>query len=253
MNRAMSSPLQANRRRDAVLGVLCWQQAGCPRGLQQLEMLTGNSTNADSYAYPVSFRRVPGANMESVVLSPDSRILQAMLDAAQELIDGGATAITTSCGFNAIFQEEMAAALDVPVFTSSLLQIPFIRAMLGASKEEIVVITASGSSLTDRHFECVGVHDMQGIQVLGLEDNRQWNKIFSAPEEAIDIEAFRSDLVQLACAASKQGSIGAFVLECTDLPPFAEEIRQATGLPVFDFISMANYVFHATNLSGLQS
>ncbi|QDS86926.1 hypothetical protein EC9_11010 [Rosistilla ulvae] len=229
---------------NSALGVLCWQQAGCPRGLQQLETLVGNSTNADSYSYPVLFRRVPGANLQSVVLSPDPRIVQAMITAAQELIELGAKAITTSCGFNAIFQQEIAAALDVPVFTSSLLQIPFARAMLGPGKT-LAVVTASGSSLTSRHFASVGVHDMHGLQVIGLEENEQWNKIFRAPEEEIDIEQFREDLVGLMSRVAQQAQVGAIVLECTDLPPFANAIRQATGLPVFDFISMSNYVFEA--------
>lgn len=246
MNRTASLCQPEDGRTNAALGVLRWEQAGCPCGLQQLEMLTGNSTNPDSYHYPVLFRHVPRANLNSVVLSPDPRIVPAMLEAAKELIECGAKAITTSCGFNAILQQELASVLDVPVFTSSLLQIPFVRMMLGPEKE-IAVITASGSSLTRRHFECAGVHDVRGLQVLGLEDNAQWNKIFFSPDDEIDVEQFRSDLVQLACGASEQGPIGAFVLECTDLPPFANEIRQATGLPVFDFISMANYVFQATN------
>lgn len=248
MNRDSVKDPQTDGGPDAALGVLCWQEAGCPRGLQQLETLTGNSTNADSYSYPVLFRRVPGANINSVVLSPDFRVMQAMIDAAHELVQAGAKAITTSCGFNAVFQQEIAAALDVPVFTSALLQIPFVRAMLGVDKE-IVVITASGRSLTKRHFESVGVSDLRGLKVIGLEDNKQWNKIFSAPEEEIDIPQFRADLVQLACRVSEQGATRAFVLECTDLPPFANDIRQATGLPVFDFISMSNFVFNATNHS----
>ncbi len=248
MNREFASQQRTTRASNAALGVLCWQEAGCPRGLQQLETLVGNSTNADSYHCPVLFRRVPGANMQSVVLKPDPRIVQAMIGVAQELIDCGATAITTSCGFNAIFQQELAAALNVPVFTSSLLQIPFIRSILGADKG-IAVITASGSSLTSRHFESVGVHSMQGLEVIGLEDNEQWNKIIFSPEEEIDIDLFRRDLVRLACRVAEPGRIGAFLLECTDLPPFANEIRQATGLPVFDFISMSNHAFQATSWS----
>jgi Asp/Glu/hydantoin racemase len=32
--------------------------------------------------------------------------------------------------------------------------------------------------------------------------------------------------------------LGAIVLECTNMPPYADDIRRATGLPVFDIVSL---------------
>ena len=43
-------------------------------------------------------------------------------------------------------------------------------------------------------------------------------------------------------ALRQHPGIRAFVLECTDLPPYAAMIRRRSGLPVFDFISMINYL-----------
>jgi len=34
------------------------------------------------------------------------------------------------------------------------------------------------------------------------------------------------------------------VLECTDLPPFALDIRRATGLPILDIVTLVTYVHH---------
>ena len=39
--------------------------------------------------------------------------------------------------------------------------------------------------------------------------------------------------------------VGAILLECSDLPPFAAAIQRAVRLPVFDFITMINWVYQA--------
>ena len=36
--------------------------------------------------------------------------------------------------------------------------------------------------------------------------------------------------------------LGAIVLECTNMPPYAKAIHEATGLPVYDITTLANYV-----------
>ena len=62
----------------------------------------------------------------------------------------------------------------------------------------------------------------------------------------LDNERLTKDLAELAkAAAAEHPEIGAILLECSDLPPYACEIQRATGLPVFDFISMINWVEHA--------
>lgn len=248
MSRSLTtSPLQSDApvaAAPAAVGVLRWEAGGYPVGLEQLESLIGNSTNVDTYDFPVLFDRVPGANLQSVVLSPSQSVLQSMILSGKRLIASGAKAITTSCGFNAVFQRELASALDVPVFTSSLLQIPIIRAIYGENAR-ILVITASGASLTAKHFEGAGVFDLEGIHTVGLEENREWRKIFEAPEAEIDIEVFRSDLAQLAMEQVTLHQADAVLLECTDLPPFADDIRQATGIPVFDYVTLLYYVQHA--------
>lgn len=226
------------------VGVLRWEEEGCPVGLMQLEDLVGNSTNEATFEFPVLFERVPGANLQSVVLSPSQAVLESMILSASKLIDAGAKAVTTSCGFNAVFQRELASAISVPVFTSSLLQIPIIRAVFGANCR-ILVITANATSLKREHFEGVGVADLENLHVVGLENNREWRKIFEAPDTRIDVEVFAEDLIDLAQTQCILHRSHAILLECTDLPPFANKIRQATGLPVFDFVTLLNYVQQA--------
>jgi len=39
--------------------------------------------------------------------------------------------------------------------------------------------------------------------------------------------------------------IGAILLECSDMPPYSADVQRAVNLPVFDFITMINWVHHS--------
>ncbi len=223
--------------RTPFLGVLRWEEGGSPKGLEQLESLPGNSTNPLTYPFPVLFKRVAGANYHSVLVCPDDRLVAAMVQAAQWMISQGVKAIITSCGFNAIFQKELADALTVPVYTSALLQIPFIRASLG--RQKLLVITASKQDLKPKHFQAVGVMNMAGIEISGMEVMPEWSKISRCPNESLAMEKIENEVVTLATnALQKHPDIGAILLECTDLPPFADAVRKAFHLPVYDLLTM---------------
>ncbi len=227
---------------DARIAILCWEEGHVPKGLVQLEGLVGNSTNLDSYPFPVRLCRIRGANLQTVLENPSREVLQRMIETSQELVSEGIRAITTSCGFNAVFQRELAEAVDVPVFTSSLLQIPFVTNLL-APEKTISVITAKKTSLKKEHFEAAGITPSMNVEVFGMEESPEWNKIFTAPDEPIDLGIVEKDVVETArSAVKKRPDTGAIVLECTDLPPFAQAIRDATGLPVFDFVTMMGFV-----------
>lgn len=227
-----------------LIGILCWETEGCPRGLEQLGELPGNSTNPKTFKFPVKYRRVKGANIHTILENPCQSALRAMIREARLVEEEGLRAITTSCGFNALFQSELADSVRVPVFTSSLMQIPLIQKML-KKVQTIGVITAKKSSLTERHLKNVGIDDEILLHIEGLESCTEWNKIFLAPEEDIDISMVEKDIVDIACSMKKTSDIGAFVLECTDLPPFSDAIRKATDCPVFDFVTLTNFVYRA--------
>ena len=75
--------------------------------------------------------------------------------------------------------------------------------------------------------------------VVGLEEAEEWSKIFDKPDESFDLEKVENEIITAALGGIEENpSVGAIVLECTDLPPFARKIGRATGLPVFDFSSM---------------
>ncbi len=229
----------------AKIGILCWEAGQVPQGLLQLEGLVGNSTNPASYDYPVRFHRVRGANVHTILERPDHSVLRTMIADARMLVSQGIKAISTSCGFNAIFQRELASAAGVPVMTSSLLQVPLARQIHGPECE-ICVITANAGALGRRHLQAVGIESTDGLHIVGLEPCTQWNRIFSLPDAKIDLEAIEQEVLGVAQhALDTHPAIRAFVLECTDLPPYSAALRARSGLPVFDFITMIDYL-HST-------
>jgi len=225
-----------------LIGILCWEEGCCPRGLMQLEQLKGNSTNPCTFKFPVKYTRVKGANIHTVLEKPCKNTLAAMISDAREMEKQGIKAITTSCGFNAVFQRELADAVNIPVFTSSLMQIPIVQNMIG-SQQIVGVITAKKSALSETHLKNAGIIKQARIRIQGLETGPEWNKIFTSPEEDIDIDKVEKEIVTLAHSMAKESNIGAFVLECTDLPPFSSAVRKITGRPVFDFVSLTNFVY----------
>ena len=211
------------------IAILRWESGHVPQGLMQLEQLPGNSTNLASYPFPV-------------------KLLEDMIQLAKELEKEGVRAITTSCGFNAIFQEALANAVDIPVFTSSLLQVPFAQALVGRDRA-VGVITASASSLSEKHLRACGITDEMHPIVMGLENAPEWSKIFDHPDDSFDMDLVTEEILNVARQGVKDHpEIGAIVLECTDLPPFARRIREELDIPVFDFNSMIGHVAMALSL-----
>src|ERR1700761_5181867 len=86
---------------------------GAPLGILMLEAcfprIPGDMGNATTWPFPVLYRVVKGASPERVVLQGAAGLLDAFLEAADELVSVGAEALTTNCGFLALFQKELAA------------------------------------------------------------------------------------------------------------------------------------------------
>jgi len=232
-----------------IIGILCWE-LGFPRGLQQLEKMPGNVICPRTFDFPVRYERVQGANFHTIVEEPSTDALLAMIKAAQGMEKDGIRAITTSCGFNAIFQSELANSVSVPVFTSSLLQVPMVYRMLGRG-HWVGIITAQKRFLTDKHLRETGIDRSTPLCIEGLEDTGEWDRIHRRPEEEVDLRKLEKEIVQVGRRiVEKNQKTGAIVLECTDLPPFAKAIQKVTNLPVFDIVTLVKMVHEAVVKKG---
>src|SRR5256885_8858063 len=96
--------------------------------------IPGDVGNAATFPFPVRYHRVSGADPDLVVRRGAEGLLPAFVQGARALEGEGVGAITTSCGFLAKYQQELAAAVRVPVFTSSLLMVPLVHRLLPAGR-----------------------------------------------------------------------------------------------------------------------
>jgi Asp/Glu/hydantoin racemase len=220
---------------------------GVPLGILMLEArfprIPGDMGNGTTWPFPVLYRVVGGASPEKVVLKGAAGLLPDFVEAARDLVRLGAEAITTNCGFLSLFQRELAAAVGVPVATSSLMQVPWVQATLPPGKR-VGVVTVSAASLTPKHLEAAGVP--LDTPVTGTENGREFFRVLiKAEKDDMDVELARQDVVQAALDLVKRHpDVGAIVLECTNMPPYAADVQAATGLPVHDIYSLITW-FHA--------
>lgn len=234
-----------------VMGLLAWEGGG-EDSLSQLEMIPGNILHPETFRYPIRLSRIKGANYRTVVENPSAEVLAGMIKAAREMETAGVKAITTSCGFNAIFQKELADAVAIPVFSSSLMQVPLIYHML-KDEQWIGIITADKRSLTSKHLEQAGIAESIPVCIAGMENTAEFSKVRTDPGTRVNPGKFIQEVVDVATGlATDNLNLGAIVLECTDLPPAAAAIREALGLPVFDIVTLMDMVFEAVAGSGWQ-
>ena len=220
---------------------------GAPLGILMLEArfprIPGDMGNAGTWPFPVLYQVVKGASPERVVLDGARGLLDDFLDAAAGLVAQGAEAITTNCGFLSLFQRELAAHVKVPVATSSLIQVPWVQATLPPG-QRVGVISVSAGSLTPAHLRAAGVPE--DTPLAGTEGGREFFRVLiKAEKEDMDIALAERDILDAGQRlVAAHADLGAIVLECTNMPPYAHALREATGLPVFDIYSLITW-FHA--------
>jgi len=199
--------------------------------------IPGDMGHAATWDFPVLFRVVRNATPDRIIRETAPGMLEAFIDAARDLVADGASGITTTCGFLSLYQDDLAAALDVPVITSSLMQVQMVNRTLPKGKRA-GVLTISASTLTPAHLEAAQVPPDTPIGT--TEGGREFTRVILGNLLELDTDAARADNVDAALALQKDHpDLGAIVLECTNMTPYADDIAQATGLPVF---SMPGFV-----------
>ena len=193
--------------------------------------IPGDIGNAATWPFPVHYKVIPAATPDNVVRGDASPLLGAFIDAGRELLELGCDGIATNCGFLVPFQTEMSRALGVPVASSSLLQAPLIRMSLPAD-QTLGILTISSETLTTAHLDAAGIpHD---TPVGGTGAGSHFTTRVLGDADEIDFDQARADNVNAALRLVHDNpNIGAILLECTNMVPYAADIRRATGRPVF--------------------
>ncbi len=209
--------------------------------------IIGDVGNPATFGFPVRYKTVAGAGVDRIVLNPDRTLIKPFIRAGRELSREGAGAISTSCGFLALFQRELSHALDVPVFSSSLLQVPLAASVIGKDRK-VGIITARKASLTDHHLAAVGIENYP-LAIAGMDDSREFSAVFIHGKQRLDQAQCQKEVAAVtARLVQDHPDVGAIVLECTNLPPYAAAVRRAAGgLPVFDITTLVGYAWSILN------
>jgi len=105
-------------------------------------------------------------------------------------------------------------------------------------------VTVSAATLTPAHLAAVNAP--ADTPMAGTENGREFFRVLiQAEKNDMDVALARQDVIEAGLdLARRHPEVGAIVLECTNMPPYAADMRAATGLPVYDIYSMITW-FHA--------
>ena len=219
------------------IGVLCLETA--------FTKIPGHIRNPATFGFPVVYKVVTGATPERVVSQADPTLLEPFIAAARELAAAGVGAITTGCGFLVLFQRELAAAVDIPLYASSLIQLPMVARMLRPD-QVVGLLVAKAPALTPAHLAAIGGSQVP-VRVAGMGDSPEFREVMLEGRRVeLDVQRLRGEvLAQAEQLAAGARELGAVVIECTDLVPFARDIQQLLGVPVFDIVTLTEMVWHS--------
>lgn len=215
------------------IGILCAEW--------HVPIVPGDLNHASTFDYPVRYLSVQGVSGAEVLRGRASTFIGQLIDGARRLEAEGVRAITGNCGFLAACQEEVAAAVRVPVFLSSLLQVPMLTRLLGGRR--LGVLAANSAALTPAVLGGAGIADTSGLVIKGLETFEHFNDVILCEKGRMDLDRMNEEVVAAARElVAEEPDLGAIFLECSDLPVYSQAIHRATGLPVFDWASFVDYV-----------
>lgn len=212
--------------------------------------IRGDVGNPASYPFPVQLAIVPGAGSLDIVRDgrPSPDLASGFLSAAQHLADNGAQALISSCGFLVSLQAEIAQAVSIPVMLSALSLHPFLKTLHGG--RPIGILTASAPNLGPMALKAAGIADSDTGLIAGLEGSTAFRTAIlanKAEQGGLDAHAIAHDVVDRARELLRlQPDMACFLLECGNLPPYAADIRAATGKPVYSILDGAVLMMRAS-------
>jgi hypothetical protein len=206
-----------------------------------IRRIPGDVGNPATFPFPVLLQTVSGATLERLIRQRDAALLRPFIQAGWDLVRQGVRALTTTCGFMILFQKELAAEFPVPVFTSSLLQLPFLERIVG-TRYRIGILTADAANLTADHLRNAG-GDPDRLTIYGLENEPFFKEAIFSGRGRLEAQKVEDEVVARARQMVRADpAIRAILLECSNLPPYAAAVQEAVGMPVYDFVTMIYHV-----------
>ncbi len=211
----------------------------------------GDVRNASAFPFPIQYEIVEGVDIWALVHEEDkSPCREPILNAATKLESMGCRAIAAECGYFAYFQKDVAGYVDIPVFMSSLLQVPFAQQLIGPEKV-VGIMAARSAELLPVHLEAVGIQEGSNYVIAGAEDEGQcpqFESLWYAPVRPEIPESYydeaEKDFVKV-CVDFYEAhpNMGAMMLECTGMQPFARAIQREIDIPIFSWGTLLDFAY----------
>ncbi|MFS8085812.1 MAG: aspartate/glutamate racemase family protein [Acidobacteriota bacterium] len=214
-----------------------------PIGILMLETrfprVYGDAGNPATWPFPVVIRVVHGATPARVMRDRAHGLVDAFIAAAQALAADGAAGVTTTCGFLCLQQDQIARALPVPFASSSLLQVPMVARLLPAGRR-VGILTVDSRSLGPEHLQAAGIDP--ATPIMGTEAGTEFSRVLLGDLPVLDLAAAQADLLDAGRRLlARHPEVGAIVLECANMPPYAATLAAQLGVPVYDWYSMVTW------------
>ena len=227
--------------------------AGFTIGLMQVRanvpMMPGNVSNASTFPFPMLYRELqPHNTIDVMAMEPTEDFTDAIVDAANWFELQGVSAFTSNCGFFGTYQKAVSERVNIPFFSSALMQIPMVLQSIPRHKK-VAVITANGALLSAvPAIENCGVSaedKANRIVIEGCEDSPEFSSTVMMNARGYSPYKLEQEILEATLRATKNHDIGAVVFECTELSPHAVAIQNAVRLPVYDFTTMIKFMYSA--------
>ncbi len=211
----------------------------------------GDVRNASAFPFPIQYEIAEGVDIEALCTAEDKLPCLAPIQrAAKKLEKMGCRAIAAECGYFAYFQKDIAGYVDVPVFMSSLLQVPWAQQLIG--QEQVVgVLVAEKKSMTEAHLAAVGIQPGSNYVLEGAEDDGRcpefeqlWTASKRADPPGARYDKAEKEFVPVAVDFYRaHPNMAAMVLECTGMQPFARAIQREIDIPIFTWGTLLDYAY----------
>ena len=213
-------------------------------------LIHGHHNVVTTYDFPVRIKLISNWRApESKMAEWSGWNVPEYIKTAKELESEGVAAICTNCGLTGTMHETLSNAVDIPVFTSSLMQVPFVSRSIKKGKKVGILIASAqrGRDQNNKLLRSCGIDESIPYVMKGMdesEDVETWRSQF-IKGSGYDPKKVESLIVKEAKKMVAENPIGAIVLECTEMPLYAAAIQEATGLLTFDSSTLVKYVYNA--------
>ena len=218
--------------------------AGTGVGVLHIEsrfpLVHGHLQNARSLGVPLIYECVEGVSPRQIVAC-DPAVEAPLIAAARRLVGRGAKAVIGTCGSFINYHTALVQAVDVPVFSSILAAVPLLLRTV-RQDARVAIVFASVASFTARVRDQAGIDDASRIAATDCASLPAFQPIMEN-SRSLDSDALMAQVREhLGAFIAEEPAVAVIVLQCSELAPYADAIRQDCGLPVFDINSLALWV-----------